>query len=192
MASSGRMSSNGLKAALLKTTLGWVCVVMQGERVTAVSLPATRKRALETAGGASLAAAPRGALRAVMNDLIRYFRGEAVDLGRHPVSLRGQPPFVRRALLAARRIPYGQVRTYAWVARVAGRPGAARAAGQAMSRNPIPLLVPCHRVVGAGGRLTGFGGGLALKRALLRLEGVSCDRMRAIAGPPPGETRRRR
>ena len=88
----------------------------------------------------------------------------------------------RRALLAARSIPYGQTRSYGWLAARAGSPAAARAAGQAMARNPIPLLIPCHRVLGAEGALTGFGGGLRTKRALLELEGVACDRTRVRPG----------
>ncbi len=168
------------RAALLETPLGWVSVVVEGARVVAISLPAPLERAQQAIGAEARAGVSAAPLRAVTDDLRRYFQGEEVNLNRHLVDLSGQPPFVRRALSAARRIPYGQVRTYGWVARAAGRPGAARAAGQAMARNPVPLLIPCHRVVGAGGRLTGFGGGLELKRALLRLEGVSCDRGRVL------------
>jgi len=81
------------------------------------------------------------------------------------------PRFQKKALLAARKIPYGRTATYGEVAARAGRPRAARAVGQAMARNPVPLAVPCHRVVAAGG-LGGFGGGAALKRQLLALENV--------------------
>jgi methylated-DNA-[protein]-cysteine S-methyltransferase len=113
-------------------------------------------------------------------DLRRYFTGEAVDFRGYPVDISSLPPFLRRALEAARGIPYGQVRTYKWVAARAGRGRAARAAGQAMSRNPVALLVPCHRVVGSGGKLTGFGGGLPAKRALLELEGMVCHGDRVL------------
>ncbi len=114
-------------------------------------------------------------LASLADDLRRYFAGERVELGRHPVDVSEHPPFRQRALLAARTIGYGEVKTYAWVARRAGRPRGARAAGQAMSRNPIPLVIPCHRVIGSGGGLGGFGGGLGMKRALLALEGIRCD-----------------
>jgi methylated-DNA-[protein]-cysteine S-methyltransferase len=67
-------------------------------------------------------------------------------------------------------IPFGQVRTYGEVARALGRPGAARAVGAAAGKNPLPVIVPCHRVVGAGGALTGFSGGLEVKRQLLEIE----------------------
>jgi methylated-DNA-[protein]-cysteine S-methyltransferase len=75
-------------------------------------------------------------------------------------------------LRATRAIPRGAVRTYGEVARRVGRPRAARAVGQALHRNPVPLLVPCHRVIGAGGRLVGFGSGIGEKQRLLRLEGA--------------------
>ena len=183
MATSG--SSCRPAAALLHTPLGWVCVSASDGRVTGVSLAPTKAEAVRAALAECTSPGAGGFLHAVVNDLRRYFRGEQVDLSRVPVDLSGQPPFVRAALRAARRIPYGQVRTYGWLARAAGRQGAARAAGQAMSRNPVPLLVPCHRVIGAGGRLTGFGGGLPLKRALLALEGIACDAARVARGSQP-------
>lgn len=168
---------------LLETPLGWVCAIALGGRLAALSLPArTRGDAVLACGVEGECGRPDRALARLADDLRRYFAGEAVELGRHPVDLAVQPPFRRRALLAARTIPYGEVRTYGWIARRAGRPGAARAAGQAMSKNPIPLVIPCHRVVAAGGKLGGFGGGLEMKRALLRLEGIVCDSRRMLDG----------
>ena len=79
-------------------------------------------------------------------------------------------PFQADVLRALRAIPYGETRSYGDVARSIGRPGAARAVGGANARNPLPIVIPCHRVVGTDGELTGFGGGLAAKRHLLRLE----------------------
>jgi methylated-DNA-[protein]-cysteine S-methyltransferase len=80
--------------------------------------------------------------------------------------------FARRVLRAARRIPFGSVTTYSDMARRAGSPRAARAAGNALGSNPIPIVVPCHRVVHTGGGLGGYGGGLEVKRFLLTLEGA--------------------
>jgi methylated-DNA-[protein]-cysteine S-methyltransferase len=80
--------------------------------------------------------------------------------------------FSRRVLRAARRIPFGSVTTYSDMARRAGSPRAARAAGNALGSNPIPIVVPCHRVVHSGGGLGGYGGGLDKKRFLLTLEGA--------------------
>lgn len=106
-----------------------------------------------------------------------------------PVVLDPIAGFSRRVLLALRRVPRGTVIGYGALAELAGSPGAARAVGNAMARNPIPLWVPCHRVVASGG-LGGYsgGGGLATKRALLALEGYDLAQLRR--GPAYGATRR--
>lgn len=101
--------------------------------------------------------------------LAGYLAGRSKRLGA-PVDLEGLPDFTRRVLEVVRAIPYGQTRSYAEVAAAAGNPRAARAVGQVMNKNPVPLFIPCHRVVGANGSLVGFGSGLALKRALLAME----------------------
>jgi len=82
-------------------------------------------------------------------------------------------PFRRKVLQACARIPRGQVATYADLARRAGSPRAFRAVGRTMATNPIPIVIPCHRVVGTNGSLTGFGGGLDMKSRLLALEGAA-------------------
>jgi methylated-DNA-[protein]-cysteine S-methyltransferase len=101
----------------------------------------------------------------------RHLSGDLQDFAPVAVDLSGATRFTREVCEWIRAIPPGEVRTYGEVARAMGKPGAARAVGQALSRNPIGLVVPCHRVVGAGG-LTGFSapGGLANKERLLRLE----------------------
>jgi len=84
-------------------------------------------------------------------------------------------PFQRAVWEALRRIPYGEVRSYGWVAKAVGRPRAARAVGAACGANPWPIIVPCHRVIAADGSLGGYSAGLKWKRCLLKLEGVSLD-----------------
>ena len=109
-------------------------------------------------------------LAALRDQLSEYLEGRR----RHftvPLDLRGTP-FQTRVWRELCAIPYGRTRTYAEVARAIGRPRAVRAVGLANGANPIPILVPCHRVVGTGGGLTGYGGGLAMKRRLLALEGA--------------------
>lgn len=97
-----------------------------------------------------------------------YFAGarQAFDL---PLDATGTP-FQRRVHVALRHIPYGETRSYSDIAAAIGRPRAVRAVGAANARNPLPIVVPCHRVIGKGGALTGFGGGLPAKRHLLALE----------------------
>lgn len=91
-----------------------------------------------------------------------------------PVVLDALPPFIRKTLTALRRVPRGHTIGYGELARRAGSPGAARAAGSACARNPIPLWIPCHRVVAVNG-LGGFSGGLDIKRALLHLESAAAS-----------------
>jgi methylated-DNA-[protein]-cysteine S-methyltransferase len=108
-------------------------------------------------------------LQALGRELDAYFAGERVDFD-VPLAPAGTP-FQREVWTALRHIPWGTTASYAEVARRIGRPRAVRAVGAANARNPIAILVPCHRVIGADGSLTGYAGGLARKRALLELEG---------------------
>ena len=98
-----------------------------------------------------------------------YFAGELQEFTL-PLSVRGGSDFERAVWQQLTRIPYGEMQTYGEVAKIVGDPGAARAVGTACNRNPIAIVVPCHRVVGAGGKMVGFGGGIPLKRHLLELE----------------------
>lgn len=100
-----------------------------------------------------------------------YFGGRSEDFGL-PVDLRGVRPFQQLVLAELVRVPYGQTATYGELAARIGKPRASRAVGSALNRNPIAIVLPCHRIVGSGGSLVGYGGGLERKRALLELEGV--------------------
>jgi AraC family transcriptional regulator of adaptative response/methylated-DNA-[protein]-cysteine methyltransferase len=104
--------------------------------------------------------------------VVAYLTGLSADLGAVPLDgvAIGGTPFQRAVWSAARAIPAGETRTYAAIARAIGRPGTARAVGRALGANPVPLLVPCHRVVASDGTLGGFTGGLDLKARLLALE----------------------
>jgi len=104
-------------------------------------------------------------LRETARQLEAYFAGDLREF-ELPLVMKGTP-FQIRAWSALRQIPYGETRSYAEQARVIGAPDAIRAVGAANGRNPIPIVVPCHRVIGSNGKLTGFGGGLPLKRWLL-------------------------
>jgi O-6-methylguanine DNA methyltransferase len=110
-------------------------------------------------------------LREAAEQLQRYFsgKGHSFDL---PLDIHGTP-FQQAVWKALLEIPYGETRSYAQVAAAVGRPRAARAVGMANGANPLPIVIPCHRVICSDGSLGGYGGGLALKEALLRLEGCT-------------------
>jgi methylated-DNA-[protein]-cysteine S-methyltransferase len=111
------------------------------------------------------------ALDPARRQLELYFEGELTEFDL-PLDWSLSRDFRRRVLRAIDRIPYGQTRTYTEMARRAGNERAVRAAGSACGSNPIPLVVPCHRVLRTSGALGGYGGGLPMKQELLRLEGV--------------------
>ena len=138
-----------------------------------VILPGKRNaRALARLATLESRQAPRTArahARQAERQIHEYLRGCRRTLSVR-LDLAALPRFQKKVLLAARRILYGRTANYGEVAARAGKPRAARAVGQAMARDPVPLAIPCHRVVAAGGGLGGFGGGAALKRRLLALE----------------------
>ncbi|AVT40001.1 methylated-DNA--[protein]-cysteine S-methyltransferase [Plantactinospora sp. BB1] len=125
------------------------------------ALPATALTGAADPDAAGLATA--------VTELRAYFAGELTEFA-VPLSVRRGSEFERAVWTEMSKIPYGETRTYGEVAAAVGDPGAARAVGVACNRNPIPVIVPCHRIVGAGGKLVGFGGGLPRKRQLLELE----------------------
>jgi methylated-DNA-[protein]-cysteine S-methyltransferase len=118
-----------------------------------------------------------GELDEVRRELDLYFAGK-LDRFDLPLDWRLSGGFRQRVLRAIDRIPYGQTRSYTEMARKAGNERAVRAAGSACGSNPIPLVVPCHRVLRTGGALGGYGGGLPMKQALLELEGVLDEKSR--------------
>jgi len=112
----------------------------------------------------------------VRRQLNEYFAGERKDF-ELPLKLTGTE-FQVQVLEELQRIPYGETKSYRDIAESIGRPKAVRAVGAANGRNPIPIIIPCHRVIGSHGELTGFGGGLDTKEALLRLEAENSALMR--------------
>jgi len=161
---------------IFDSPLGRMAVAATARGVVRVALPGDAKALDEVASRTVPAADPEAEAMAgrAERELAEYLAGRRRTFAVR-VSLGALSPFRLAVSRALRRVPYGRTVTYGELARRAGRPGAARAVGQAMARNPVPILVPCHRVVAAAG-LGGFGGGAALKRRLLALEGVA---------PPP-------
>lgn len=111
----------------------------------------------------------RALARSVAKKIDRYYRGDIVNFD-EPLDLDGSPEFFRQVWTELRKVPRGETISYSELARRAGRPKAVRAVGTAMARNPVPVIVPCHRVIRSDGTLGGFGGGLDLKRRMLELE----------------------
>lgn len=104
-----------------------------------------------------------------LNELKAYFKGELKSFMQKIKFTKGTP-FEQRVWLALKEIPYGETRTYKWIAEKAGSPGAVRAAGQALKKNPLPIILPCHRVIASDGSIGGFACGVEIKRWLLRHE----------------------
>ena len=163
---------------LFDTAIGR-CGLAWGRRgVVRVQLPegsdrATRARLIERFPEAQ-EGPPPAAIERARDAIAALLRGEARDLSTIPLDMAGVPPFHRRVYVAARKIPPGATLSYGEVAARAGARRAARAVGQAMRRNPFPIVVPCHRVLASGGKLGGYtaSGGLSTKLHLLTIEGA--------------------
>jgi methylated-DNA-[protein]-cysteine S-methyltransferase len=159
------------------TALGPMLVAADGPRVVAIKFNVPRERAAnavealhhELRGGWDLVPDAAKA-RDCVDELRDYLAGRRVRFEVRP-DLAHLTEFQRRVLLATARVPRGSVVSYSEIARRVGVPGAFRAVGNALGQNPVPVVIPCHRVVGTSG-IGGFGGGLDLKRKLLALEGM--------------------
>jgi methylated-DNA-[protein]-cysteine S-methyltransferase len=151
-----------MKSAVYESPIGPLTLASNGVAITQVEFENGRY---------ALPQHPRGddkVLSQAMRELDAYFAGK-LRAFTTPVAPKGTP-FQVKAWTALQKIPYGATRTYGQQALAIGAPTASRAVGAANGRNPIPVIIPCHRVIGAGGSLTGFGGGIERKKFLLDLE----------------------
>ena len=158
---------------VFETELGWIAIVSSKKGVIRTSLPElTPTSALDAVKPESDHAVHGYERNIEIRALIAaYCAGESVDLSGIEIDVADVTPFFKKAWEVCRTIPFGETRSYRWLAEKAGNIRAARSAGQAMARNRLPLLVPCHRVVASDGSLHGFGGGgLPLKSRLLEME----------------------
>ena len=162
----------GWRYNVFATEMGWVALLVSGAGLRAVTLQPSPQEAIEHLGPeARRAIHDSSGLLEECQAFQRYFRGETDALDGLELDLEEAPPFFKAAWEATRSIPAGETRTYSWIAQEAGRPRAFRAAGQAMARNRLALVIPCHRVIGSHGGLHGYGmGGLAVKAKLLQME----------------------
>lgn len=161
---------------VFQTKGGWVGLAGDEKGLAALTLPVKNEReALEKLNGevkGELVLA-EGFFSVTKEEIIRYLQGEPVDLSTIPVNWDLLSPFQGQVFKTVCIIPYGQVRSYGWIAKALNKPGASRAVGGALRRNPVPLIVPCHRVIQSNGLLGGFSGLMdnIQKEELLALEG---------------------
>lgn len=163
--------------ALFDTAIGHCGIAWSEDGVVGVSLPergptVTRAR-LRSRYPEAAEVEPPHQIRRGIADIAALMRGEPRMLAEIEVDFDGIPEFNRRVYELTRTIPPGQTLTYGELANRLGLPGSAQAVGQALGRNPFPIIVPCHRVLGSGGKLTGFSapGGVETKRRMLLIEG---------------------
>jgi methylated-DNA-[protein]-cysteine S-methyltransferase len=162
-----------LKFYVCGTDLGWVGLAVSTRGLRATTLPhSSRDEALSEVAALGAAEPARDADLGRLPGII-----QALALGQRAdehaaIDWNGLSPFRRAVLEETLRIPSGETRSYGWLARRVGHPRAARAVGRVMATNPLPIVVPCHRVVAGDGSLGGYGGGLPMKEALLKAEGA--------------------
>lgn len=165
--------------AMFDTAIGRCAIAWCGDRVVGTQLPETSsaktRQRMQTRFPRTREAIPPADIARVVNDLVALLSGQPSDLGAVSLDLDGLPPFRRRVYEAARRIPAGDTVTYGALARTIGAPGSARSVGNALGRNPFPIIVPCHRVVAANGRPGGFtaAGGVGIKLRILDIENAA-------------------
>ena len=161
--------------AVFETPAGWMAAAFTEKGLCALTLPVPIREQAEShllgKGMPLVHVETNEQIAGLADDLRRYLAGERVSFGVR-LDLSDVTDWQRRVLMRCAEIPYGVLITYGELAEAAGSPGAARAVGQAMARNPVPIVVPCHRVVAACGKLGGFTAGLEWKRRLLRIERV--------------------
>jgi methylated-DNA-[protein]-cysteine S-methyltransferase len=161
---------------LFDTTIGRCAIVWRGPGIVCVQLPEASERItrdrIRRCCPEAQELSPPASVRSAMDGITSLVAGQSSDLSTIVLDMDGVPPFHRKVYELARTIPPGQTLTYGQVATKIGKPGAARAVGQALGRNPFAIVVPCHRVVAAGGKTGGFSadGGVATKLQLLSIE----------------------
>ncbi|HKV16209.1 MAG TPA: methylated-DNA--[protein]-cysteine S-methyltransferase [Reyranella sp.] len=169
----------GRNFALFDTPIGPCGLIWSAEGIVGLQLPestmeGTRKR-VRRRWPEAREAPPAPGIQCVIDRVQALLKGEAIEFGDVPLDLGAVPEFHRRVYQMARTIPPGHTMTYGEIARRLDAPHESREVGQALGRNPIAIIVPCHRVLGADGKMGGFSatGGVATKRRILEIEGAS-------------------
>jgi len=156
------------QTSTFSTPWGWMTITASAKGITAIDLGSSALVTHHRSPGDDIAAS---ILKKAQAQLVAYFEGTRCEFT-CPVDWSAGTSFQRKVWRAIMRIPYGRVRSYQWVALRVGGKQYARAVGMALGANPVPIVVPCHRVIAHDGSLGGFSGGLPMKRRLLRLEGT--------------------
>jgi methylated-DNA-[protein]-cysteine S-methyltransferase len=156
---------------IFKTSAGWMGLLGSAAGLKRTTLPQTSQEQAITALDIDTNKVILS--QKYFKDLVKqfqdFFKGRHVDF-QEKHDLSQSTVFQRKVWKAARQIPYGQTGSYGWIARKINKPRAARAVGQALGKNPLPVIIPCHRVLKSDGKLGGFSGGLAMKKRLISLE----------------------
>ena len=160
-----------LRYIIFNTNMGWVGILGSAKGLLRTTLPqhsAQEARRL-LGNGVNHAVRSHKQFDGLMERFKTYFRGGKIAFP-DELDLPGATPFQRKVWEITRLIPYGETRSYTWVAEQVNKPRAARAVGQALAGNPLPIIIPCHRVVTIDDKLGGFSGGVEIKKRLLNLE----------------------
>lgn len=155
-----------------ESSLGYILLVARNGRLFRLDIVAGEPHRIKK----EFAAAYPGSVdsekpfRDIWKDLDRYFKGEKVEFSTK-IDISGLRPFTQKVLKELMNIPYGELRSYGWIGKRLGYPSASRAVGQAVGRNPVPIIIPCHRVIRQNGSIGGFSSGIHIKKMLLSIEG---------------------
>jgi len=160
-----------LEYITFNTDRGWVGISGSAKGLLRTTLPQRSAQEVRQSLGdrATYATWSSHSFEDLIQRVRSYFSGHRTTFP-NELDLSQATAFQRQVWEITRLIPYGDTRSYSWVAEQIGKPGAVRAVGQALARNPLPIIVPCHRVVASDGKLGGYSGGVEMKRYLLRLE----------------------
>lgn len=162
----------GTPSFCYKSRIGWIDIVAEGNRISHASFSEVASLSVPTVPPTL------PVLTRTIKLLDIYFAGDPIDFAEIPMQLAYATEFQQQVWQAIQQIPYGEVRSYQWIADRIGRPKSARSIGNAVGANPVSILIPCHRVIRSNGALGGYGGGLDRKRQLLTLEGHDTERFK--------------
>jgi len=168
--------------SIFATKVGDIGVVWNGfckkEKIIEIFLPKPRRIMKNFIEKVYPGAAPDSTplVDRICEQIEQFLKGRIIDFSLNNIDHSRLYNFQKKVLLLEKKIPYGWVSTYGRLANKLGKPGAARAVGQALARNPFPIIIPCHRTIRSDGSLGGFQGGLKLKRKLLELEGIAFNK----------------